>query len=174
MPKINFRSFSMGSSASTIVERAVAENGGLYCDDPLGVLVSSIDEAVDLLRWKEPDANTFAARFRDSDFPATTIAWKQVAPSAAVVFELSQGRAEAVHLLLGRQDNGDDEAAMQVARRLFGGLFPQEGFATGGRANWVQWITLFLSQVNEGVCEPSAAVGFLTIVPIFCELCGLD
>lgn len=163
----------MGSSAAKTVERAVAENGGRYCDDPVGVLVSSHREAIELLRWQEPDANRFAARFRTDDFPSATVVWQQVAPTSALVHQLVNGRAGIVHLLLGGQ-HMDDEMAIHMARRMFGDRFPESGIDAGSFAEGVQWVALLLRDRVEGDDELSGALGFLAIVPIFCRLCGID
>ena len=173
MPSIQCVRFDIGEGAAPSVEREVAENGGRYCDDPAGVIVSSIDEALELLRWQEPSTTSFSGRFRIDDLPSLTVVWQQVAPTAALVYQLRQGQAEIVHMILGGRDPADESIAIDVAQRLFGDLFPQGGLPVNRLADHVLHVAFVLRQI-ESEEEPADILGFIAIVPIFCELCGIE
>jgi hypothetical protein len=155
------------------VDRLVADNGGRYCDDPLGVVVSSVGEAVELLRWQPPDCTRFTGRFRIDDMPSLTVVWQQVACTAAIAYQLRNQQVELVHLILGGQDPADDAAAIEVARDVLGNSFPRGDISAGRSAGCVRHVALVLREIVSEE-EPAALLGFIAIVPIFCVLCGIE
>jgi len=78
--------------------------------------------------------------------------------------------------LLGGQHLEDDEAALHAARLMFGDSFPKADITVGAFTGSVQWVALLLHQETEDEDAPPErlALGFLAILPIFCELCGIE
>ena len=173
MPSIQCVRFDIGEGAAPSVEREVAENGGRYCDDAAGIVVSSIEEALELLRWQEPSTTYFTGRFRIDDLPSLTIVWQQVAPTAALAYQLRQGKVEIVHMILGGLDPADESVAIDLARRMFGNAIPHDGIPVTRPADHVLYVAFDLRHI-ESEEEPADILGFIAIVPIFCELCGIE
>ena len=175
MPNIECRSFIVGDGPAKGIARMVAENGGRYCDDPAGAIISDVEEGVELLRWQDATGSGLTGRFRIDSFPSITLVWQQVGTTAALAYQLRKGKATTAHLILSGRDIEEENTAIDIARRLLGSAFPADCIPSERERlpGHVLYVKFTLRQ-TESDKDRATLLGVIAIVPIFCELCGIE
>lgn len=171
MPKVRCLTHYIRPNRAPVIDRLVVARDDILIDDLDDVIVESVDEAVDLLRWQEPSPNGIGRRFRVVDWPWWTLAWQTVSPTSALVFQARGDQVERVHVLLGGVDEHDDRAAVAVAKRVVGPDWVDGLMDPECSSGLVTHVALIRRPIKDG--GDADLLGMLAIVPIFCELSGI-
>jgi hypothetical protein len=170
MAKIDIQNFIVGDSAAGEVESAMSATAGAYGDDPM---IGSVAETVDLLQSQRASHDCRTMRFGVNDFPFLTVIWQQFGKMAAIAHVLRNGRAARVHLLLSGRDAPEEARPIECLRELLGKSFPND-FTAYPRKGADVFHHQFVIRPILAEEDCSDVLGFIAIVPIFCELCGIE
>jgi hypothetical protein len=169
MPKIDVQSYVVGDSAASRIESAASAIRSAAGDDPV---IGDVDDAVDLLRRGRAETDQATMRFVVSDFPFLTVVWQQFGTTAAIAHVLRNGKAERMHLLLSGRDARQEAEAIESIRELLGQSFPDDFTAYPRKGHDVFHHT-FIIRPLEDDDDFSDLLGFIALVPIFCNSCGI-
>jgi hypothetical protein len=154
MPKIDFRTITVGDSADHEIESALFTPTVIYGDAPM---VGDVDGASEMLRTQRPGNGCLTMRFIVSDFTFFALVWQQFDKLAAIVRALND-RPEPVHLLLTGRDVHEENRPIESLRALLGESFPDDFVAYPRDGNDVFHHTFGVRQIEaEDDCSERSA-----------------